>query len=95
MYVIGMERDGNQGAYSITNEYDEQVILLFDMYEDAERYLGMLNEMDIKEINFENLSIIEYDEEMVVKTCKLVGFKYCKVTKDDLLVPPGYFDDNI
>jgi hypothetical protein len=49
----------------------------------------MLNEMGVDDLN-----IVEHEEEMLIKTCKLVGFKYCKVSSHDFVIPPGYPDDS-
>lgn len=85
MYVITLNTEEERGAFSIINEYDEKVILMFEEYDDASRYLMMLDEMGV-----ENLSIVEYDEELLIKTCKLVGFKYTKIRSNDFVIPPGY-----
>jgi hypothetical protein len=88
MFVITLASENEKGAFSVINEIGEKVILFFEDRDDAERYLLMLNEMGIDELN-----IVEHDEEMLIKTCKLVGFKYCKVSSHDFVIPPGYPDD--
>jgi hypothetical protein len=91
MYVIILKDENEKGAFSIINEYDEKVILFFQEYDDAERYMIMLNEMGV-----EDLGIAEYEEDLLIKTCKLVGFKYTKISPHDFVVPPGYCsDDNL
>jgi hypothetical protein len=89
MFVITLSNEEEKGAFSVINEYDEKVILFFENYDDAERYMLMLNEMDVGD-----LFIVEYDEDLLIKTCKLVGFKYCKISSHDFVVPPGYCNDN-
>ncbi len=87
MFVITLASENEKGAFSVINEMGEKVILFFEEQDDAERYVLMLNEMGIDELN-----IVEHDEEMLIKTCKLVGFKYCKVSSCDFVIPPGYPD---
>lgn len=89
MFVIVMDSEEEKGAFSVINEYDEKVILFFEQYDDAKRYLMMLNEMDV-----DNLAIAEYDEELLIKTCRLVGFKYTKIRANDFVIPPGYCSDD-
>ncbi len=89
MYVIVLDTEEEKGAFSIINEYNEKVILFFEEYDDAERYVIMLNEMDVND-----LRVVEYDEDLLIKTCKIVGFKYAKIRSNDFVVPPGFCDDN-
>ena len=90
MFVITLSNEDEKGAFSVINEYDEKVILFFEEYDDADRYVLMLNEMDVGD-----LSIVEYDEDLLIKTCKLIGFKYCKISPHDFVVPPGYCNDSV
>jgi hypothetical protein len=85
MYVIVSTEGREKGAFSVINELDEKVILFFEDFDDAHRYMMMLEEMDV-----DNLGIAEYEEELLIKTCKLVGFKYTKISRNDFVVPPGY-----
>jgi predicted urease superfamily metal-dependent hydrolase len=88
MFVITLASENEKGAFSVINEMGEKVILFFEDKDDAERYSLMLNEMGIDELN-----IVEHEEEMLIKTCKLVGFKYSKISSHDFVIPPGYPDD--
>lgn len=89
MFVIALASENEKGAFSVINEFGEKVILFFEDRDDAERYILMLNDMGIDELN-----IVEHDEDMLIKTCKLVGFKYSKISKNDFVVPPGFYNDN-
>ena len=88
MFVITLASENEKGAFSVINEMGEKVILFFEDRDDAERYILMLNEMGVDDLN-----IVEHDEEMLIKTCKLVGFKYSKISNCDFVIPPGYPDD--
>lgn len=89
MFVIALASKNEKGAFSVINEFGEKVILFFEDRDDAERYILMLNDMGIDELN-----IVEHEEDMLIKTCKLVGFKYSKISKNDFVVPPGFYNDN-
>lgn len=89
MFVIALASENEKGAFSVINEFGEKVILFFEDRDDAERYILMLNDMGIDELN-----IVEHEEDMLIKTCKLVGFKYSKISKNDFVVPPGFYNDN-
>jgi hypothetical protein len=55
MYVIVSTEGREKGAFSVINELDEKVILFFEDFDDAHRYMMMLEEMDV-----DNLGIAEY-----------------------------------
>lgn len=90
MWIIVIDDEKEKGAYSVLNEYDEKVILLFEEKEDAERYLLMLNEIGVN-----NLKLSEHEEDLIVKTCKISGFKFSKIRPQDFVVPPGYCNVDI
>jgi hypothetical protein len=90
MFVIVLKDEAEKGAFSIINEYDEKVVLFFEQFDDAERYKMMLSEMGVN-----NLDIVNYDEDLLIRTCEFVGFKFSKISSYDFVVPPGYCDDSL
>lgn len=90
MWIIVIDDEYEKGAYSVVNDYDEKIILLFEEKEDAERYLLMLNEIGVSK-----LKLAEYEEDLIIKTCKISGFKYSKIRSHDFVVPPGYCDVDV
>ena len=89
MFIILVENEEDKGAFSVINEFDEKVLLFFEEEDDAERYLMMLDDMGIN-----GLSVVEYDEDLLMKTCKVTGLKYSKISPYDFVVPPGYCSDD-
>lgn len=85
MFIILLDKGEEKGAFSVINEYDEKVLLFFEQEDDAERYRLMLNEMGV-----DDLTIVEYEEDLLMKTCEVTGLKYCKIRPYDFVVPPGY-----
>jgi hypothetical protein len=89
MHILVLKDEEEKGAFSIINEFGEKIILCFDEEDDATRYSIMLKEMGFNDIN-----IMEYNEDVLIKTCEYVGFKYSKISSHDFVVPPGYTNDN-
>jgi hypothetical protein len=89
MHILVMEDNDSKGAFSIINDYGEKIILCFDEADDATRYSMML-----KEMGFDGINVLEYKEDILIKTCEYIGFKYSKISTHDFVVPPGYTNDN-
>ena len=34
------------------------------------------------------MEVVEVDEELAIKTCKMYNYKYAVVTPDDIVIPP-------
>lgn len=83
MFLITIDGKEDEGAFSIINEYEEKVILFFQEEDDAMRYAMMLEES-----NFPETHVIEYEDDILIKTCQVTGNKYTIVTKNDIVIPP-------
>lgn len=88
MFIITLEdKDKDkQGAFSIINEDGEKIILFFQEYDDAERYRLLLEEQ-----GYPDLDIVEYEDDVVLKTAQITGHDYTIITPYDLVVPPNTF----
>ena len=64
-------------------------MFLFEQEDDAERYAMMINEQDVKR----QMDIIEVEDELALKTCKMYNYKYAVITPDDIVIPPK--NDNV
>ena len=59
--------------------------LLFEQEEDAVRYALMLQD----DPKYENpMVVIEVDDELAIKTCKVHNYKYSVITSNDIVIPP-------
>ena len=58
-------------------------LCLFEDYDDAERYAGLLHADDYPE-----MSVIEIDDDVTIRTCEVYGYKYVIITPDDFVIPP-------
>tara|TARA_R100000742_G_C4170364_1_gene8853 strand:+ start:82 stop:327 length:246 start_codon:yes stop_codon:yes gene_type:complete len=72
-----------EGAYSVRDTSGNQLLYLFEEEDDAERYAMMLEEQEYPEIK-----IMEVDDDLMVKTCQLHGYRYTIITSNDIVIPP-------
>lgn len=85
MFILTL-KGHETGVFSLTNDVGEQIIPIFEEYDDAERYHGMIaDQSDENEIQ---LSITDIDAEVILEACNAKDQKYAIITPDDLLIPP-------
>jgi len=84
MYILTLQGQ-ETGVFSLVNDVGEQVIPLFQEYDDAERYNILMDDLAERTIP---LDITEVDEEVIVTACEDRDQKYAIITPDDLLIPP-------
>ena len=89
MWLLTIKDKQNEGAYAVPDEYGDKVLFLFEQEDDAERYAMMINEQDVKR----QMDIIEVEDELALKTCKMYNYKYAVITPDDIVIPPK--NDNV
>tara|TARA_B100000902_G_C26461230_1_gene505523 strand:- start:42 stop:314 length:273 start_codon:yes stop_codon:yes gene_type:complete len=90
MYLLTLKDKKDEGAYAVDDGYGEKVLFLFEQEDDAERYAMML---ELEKDGDKEMDIIEVDDEMAIKTCKMHNYKYAVITPDDIVIPPK--NDNI
>jgi len=90
MFVITLNGKENQGVYSVTDDYGEQIVYLFEEEDDAVRYAMMLEEEDYPEMH-----VIEIEDKIILKLCKTNEYAYTIITKNDIVVPPNTYYDNL
>ena len=83
MFLLTLKENKGEGAYAVDDRYGNQVLFLFEDEDDAERYAMMLEEQEDKEMD-----VIEVDDELAIKTCKMHNYKYAVITPDDFVIPP-------
>tara|TARA_R100000322_G_scaffold159698_1_gene120778 strand:+ start:60 stop:305 length:246 start_codon:yes stop_codon:yes gene_type:complete len=72
-----------EGAYSVRDASGNQLLYLFEEEDDAERYAMMLEEQE-----YPKIKIMEVDDDLMVKTCQLHGYRYTIITSNDIVIPP-------
>jgi len=83
MFILTIEGNEAEGAYSVATDDGEQVLYLFEDEDDAIRYALLLEDQDFPEMH-----VIEVDGKVVIKTCELHDYKYSVITKNDIVIPP-------
>lgn len=85
MFILALANKPD-GAYTVINDAEEKVLLIFEKQDDAERYAIMLNENDYPQVK-----VVSYEDSVLLKTCELMGQRYSIVTPYDLVVPPDVY----
>ena len=88
MYLLTLKERQDDGAYAVLNRYGEKVLFMFEESDDAERYAMMLDENEQRK-----LDVIEIDDALAIRTCKMYNYKYAVITPNDIVIPPK--NDNI
>ena len=78
-----MKNKREEGAYAVDDRYGHQVLFLFEEEDDAERYAMMLEDQEDK-----MMDVIEVDDALAIKTCRMHNYKYAVITSDDFVIPP-------
>ena len=83
MFILTINGRETEGAYSVIDDEGEHILYLFEEEDDAVRYAMMLEEDGYPEMH-----VIEIEDEVMIKTCKLHGYQYTIITPDDIVIPP-------
>ena len=85
MFLLTLRDKKDEGAYAVDDGYGDKVLFLFEDEDDAERYAMML---ELEKTNYSEMDIIEVDDELAIKTCKMHNYKYAVNTPNDIVIPP-------
>ena len=89
MYLLTLKDRKDDGAYAVLNRYGEKVLFMFEEEDDAERYAMMMND----EEDNASLNVIEIEDGLAIRTCKMYNYKYAVITPNDIVVPPPKNDN--
>ena len=89
MWLLTLKDKKDEGAYAVADEYGDKVLFLFEEEYDAERYAMMINDQETNK----KMDIVEVEDEVALKTCKMYNYKYAVITSDDIVIPPK--NDNV
>ena len=84
MFLLTLKDQKGDGAFAVQDKYGEKVLFLFEEEDDATRYALMLEEQEEKE-----MEVVEVDDELAIKTCKMYNYKYAVITPNDIVIPPN------
>lgn len=88
MFIITVAGKEREGAYSVIDDDGEQVLYIFEQEDDAMRYA-----MQLEEIEYPEMHVLEVDDELMVKTCEMHGHRYAVISKNDIVIPPDDAND--
>ena len=83
MFILTLKDKKEQGAYAVQDGHGNHVLFLFEVEDDAERYAMMLHEQDDKEMD-----LVEVDDALALRTCKMYNYRYSIITPNDIVIPP-------
>jgi len=87
MFILTILEKEDEGAYAVTDANGEKALYFFEEEDDAERYVGLLMAEDYPE-----MTVIEVDDEMGIKTCEMYGYNYVIITPNEFVIPPRDYD---
>ena len=83
MYLLTLKNHKDDGAYAVQDNHGHKVLFLFEEEDDAVRYAMMLEDQEDQVMD-----VVEVDDELALKTCKMNAYKYAVITPDDIIIPP-------
>ena len=86
MFLLTLKDKKDEGAYAVQDDDGDKVLFLFEEEDDAQRYAMML-ELEKDGYNKE-MDVIEVEDDLAIKTCKMHNYKYAVITPDDIVIPP-------
>ena len=87
MFLLTLRDKKDEGAYAVQDTDGDKVLFMFEAEDDAERYAMML---ELEKTNYSEMDIIEVDDELAIKTCKMHNYKYAVITPNDIVIPPKH-----
>ena len=90
MFLLTVAGNEQNGAYSVTDEDGDQILYLFEQEDDATRFVLMLEDK-----NYPEMTIMEVEDEIMIKTCEVHGYNYTVITPDDIVIPPDTDHDYV
>ena len=83
MFLLTLKDKKDDGAYAVQDQYGQKVLFLFEDEDDAVRYALQLEDQEETEMD-----VVEVDDDLAIKTCKMYNYKYAVITSDDIVIPP-------
>ena len=88
MFLLAIRDRKDDGAYAVIDHNGDKVLFLFEEEDDAARYAMMLEDQDESEMD-----VVEVDDALAIKTCRMYNYKYAVVTPNDIVIPPKLNDN--
>ena len=89
MFLLASKNSSQQGAYAVENQNGENVLFFFEEEDEADRYAMLLQAQEDR-----SLSVIEIEEALAIRTCKMYNYRYAVIKPEDIVIPPNKLNDN-
>ena len=89
MFILTSKNSAEQGAYAVENKDGENVLFFFEEEDDADRYAMLLQADEDR-----SLMVMEIEEGLAIRTCKLYNYRYAVIKSEDIVIPPK-LNDNV
>ena len=83
MFILTIEGKEREGAYAVADKGGGQILYLFEEEDDADRYAMMLEDE-----GYPDMTLLDIEDEVIIKTCEQHGYQYTIITSNDIIVPP-------
>ena len=83
MYILSADIDGDAGAFAVDDDYGLKVVYFFEEYDDAYRYLVLLEAED-----YPSMKVVEIENDVAIKACEVYNHRYVVIKPDDVVIPP-------
>ena len=83
MYILSTDVKGETGAFAVDDDYGIKVVYFFKEYDDADRYLGLLEAED-----YPTMKIVEIEDDVAIKACETYNYRYVVIKPEELVIPP-------
>ncbi len=84
MYMLTLKDRTADGAYAVSDKNGNKILIMFEDNDDAERYASYM--MDDEKYDNE-MVVVEVDDELAIKTCRVNNYKYTIVTPNEFVLP--------
>ena len=88
MFLLAIRDRKDDGAYAVIDHNGDKVLFLFEEEDDATRYALMPEDQEDSEMD-----VVEVDDALAIKTCRMYNYKYAVVTPNDIVIPPKLNDN--
>jgi len=93
MFIITVDSNQNEGAYSVVDTKGNTVIYLFKEEDDATRFALLLEEEKNHEES--DINVVHVDDDLIVKVCDMHNCNYTIITPNDIVIPPRQDNDTL
>jgi hypothetical protein len=83
MFLLTIKDKKDDGAYAVQDQHGHKVLFLFEDEDDAVRYALQLEDQEETEMD-----VVEVDDDLALKTCKIHNYRYAVITPEDIVIPP-------